>query len=160
MVWSENYWVKTPFITISKRNERFESRWTSKSYYMFTFTQDLPQRSHITWNLSVTTHLSRRFFVLDEIFSVLFIWLFFFQYFFSFWPVHHFSSYLATWPFLSWERICIGMMAGEKPEEKRLRKCIDFMARGSFCIRRSLQVVVPIRISLSLYVEFWKLGYI
>ena len=117
---------------------------------MFALTQDLPQRSHIKWNLSVTNHLSRRVFVLDEIFSVLFIWLFFFQYFFSFWPVH-FSSYLATWPFLSWERICIGMMAGVKTEEKRLRKCIDFMTRGSFCIRRSLQVVAPIRISLSVY---------
>ena len=68
-----NYWVKAPFITISKRNERFESRGTSKSYYMFTFTQDLPQRSHITWNLSVTTHLSRRFFVLDEIYLLSFL---------------------------------------------------------------------------------------
>ena len=37
------------------------------------------------------------------------------------------------------------MMAGVKPEEKRLRKCIDFMSSGSFCNRRSLQVVVPIR---------------
>ena len=34
-------------------------------------TQDLLQSSHITRNLSVTAYLSRRFFVLDEIFSVL-----------------------------------------------------------------------------------------
>ena len=68
-----NYWVKTPFITISKRNERFESRGTSKSYYMFALTLDLPQRSHITWNLSVTTHLSRRFFVLDDIYLLSFL---------------------------------------------------------------------------------------
>ena len=40
---------------------------------MFALPQDLPQRSHITWNLSVTTHLSRRFFVLDDIYLLSFL---------------------------------------------------------------------------------------
>ena len=42
-----------------------------------------------------------------------------------------------------------------KTEEKGYEyDCIDFIMHGSFCIRRALQVLVPIRISLSVYDEF------
>ena len=131
--------MKTLFIlTMWKRNERCESRGTSKtskSYYTFALTQDLLHKSHVTRNFSLTTH-PLKIFVLDDI-----CLLSFFSDDFS----YNISSDSDPFIFrLTWLRTSSWLrMHGDdglsKTEKKRLRKCIDLiMTRGSFCIDRSL----------------------
>ena len=109
--------MKTLFITKCKRNERCESRGTSKnskSYYAFALTQDLLHKSHVTRNLSLTTHLLKIFRARWYIFAVLLL--------------DDFSLNISSDsdPFifrLTWRRdpfimVCIGMMVWVKLRKK------------------------------------------
>ena len=133
--------MKTLFIlTMWKRNERCESRGTSKtskSYYTFALTQDLLHKSHVTRNLSLTTHLLKIFRARWYIFAVLFLNDFSFNISLDSDPFIFRLTWLRT---SSWLRTQMYWDDGlsKLTEEKRLRKCIDFMAHGSFCIDRSL----------------------
>ena len=133
--------MKTLFIlTMWKRNERCESRGTSKtskSYYTFALTQDLLHKSHVTQNLSLTTH-PLKIFVLDDIYLLSF---FFDDFSFNISSDSDPFIFRLTWlRTSSWLRTQMYWDDGlsKLTEEKRLRKCIDFMAHGSFCIDRSL----------------------
>ena len=109
--------MKTLFITKCKRNERCESRGTSKtskSYYTFALTQDLLHKSHVTRNLSLTTHLLKIFRARWYIFAVLLL--------------DDFSLNISSDsdPFifrLTWRRdpfimVCVGMMVWVKLRKK------------------------------------------
>ena len=140
-------------LTMWKRNERCESRGTSKtskSYNTFTLTQDLLHKSHVTRNLSLMTHLLKIFLARWYIFSVLLL------------DDFSFNIYLLGDVTPSWLRTRNDMYWDNglsKTEQKRLRTCMVFMTHSSFCIDH-LKFLVPIRNSLPVYVEFWKLVYI
>ena len=95
---------------------------TSKSYYTFALTQDLLHKSHVTRNLSLTTHLLNIFRARWYIFAVLFLDDFSFN----------ISSYSDPFIFrLTWLRTSSWLTTHmywdnglSKTEERRLRKCM------------------------------------
>ena len=115
--------MKTLFITKCKRNERSESRGTSKCYYTSALTPDLLQKSHITRNLSLTTHLLKIFRARWYIFAVLLLDDF------SFNISSDSDPFIFRLNGMYWDD---GL---SKTEEKRLRTCMVFMTRGSFFCR-------------------------